>query len=491
MTGRQVIGSDLVLLAASIAQAHRLPRIAALGPAEWPESRLAYPGLDLVELVDQEGGRRSLGASWARRPARWPPAPGRQRGRAANGLAEAVALVDVGDGIAIPESSRALLEAPVAIVRADADPDALAMALHDAGADPTLVGWDPGGAALAIVDRQVPAVPPATPDDFRVLAIVTSYNEADIIESTIAALRADGVDVHVIDNWSSDGTFEIASRLAARGGVTVERYPAEPVATYEWASLLGRVEEVAARTPASWYIHHDADERRSGPWEGSLRDALWRADQSGFNAVDHIVLTFYPTDDAFVPGSDPATHFHSFEFGASPDLLVQVKAWRATSGPVRLVESGGHDAAFAGRRVFPYRFLLKHYPIRSQAHGERKVLGERLGRWNERERARGWHVQYDGVAAGHRFVRSPDGLLTFDEQTRRRYLVPLVSGIGVAPRPVPSWATRGRMAAGVFRAARAAAGSPLAMRARRAGLARAPIVGRPARWVRRRLLAGR
>ena len=50
--------------------------------------------------------------------------------------------------------------------------------------------------------------------------MLTAYNEADILESTIEALRRDGADVHVIDNWSTDGTYEIALRLAELGVIS-------------------------------------------------------------------------------------------------------------------------------------------------------------------------------------------------------------------------------------------------------------------------------
>lgn len=74
--------------------------------------------------------------------------------------------------------------------------------------------------------------------------------------------------------------------------------------------------------------------------------------------------------------------------GFAPEF-IQRKAWRrpADAGTVSLVPSGGHDVLFAGRRIYPYKFLLKHYSIRSQRHGGKKVWRERKSRWNEGERA--------------------------------------------------------------------------------------------------------
>jgi hypothetical protein len=100
-----------------------------------------------------------------------------------------------------------------------------------------------------------------------------------------------------------------------------------------------------------------------------------------------------------------------------------VKAWKNIHQSVQLSESGGHDARLPHRRVFPFNFLLKHYPVRSQAHGERKVFRDRAPRWDPQERAGGWHIQYDHVDAGHNFVREKASLLEFDETFDSRYLM--------------------------------------------------------------------
>jgi hypothetical protein len=76
----------------------------------------------------------------------------------------------------------------------------------------------------------------------------------------------------------------------------------------------------------------------------------------------------------------------------------------------------GHDINFEGRRTFPYRFVQDHYPVRSQAHGMRKVFGERLERFSPEERAKGLHIHYDHYDKETNFVVSREGLCS---RTRR------------------------------------------------------------------------
>jgi glycosyltransferase involved in cell wall biosynthesis len=296
-------------------------------------------------------------------------------------------------------------------------------------------------AVLHAPDIEPPTAP--APGDFRVMAVVPTYNEEDVIEQTLGYLIAEQVHVYVLDNWSTDRTVERATAFLGRGLIGVEQFPpAGPPATYDLDSIMRRVEQISEQASViDWVILHDADERRRSPWPGvGLRDALWRVDRSGFSCVDHVTLNFWPVDDAFDPERDDMErYFRYFQFSNHPGHFHQRRAWRRSVGPVSLAPSAGHDVTFAGRRVYPYKFLLKHYPIRSQHHGERKVLRERVQRWNVQERARGWHRQYDDVRVDQ-FIKDPGALLRFEPEFESRYLLERLSGVGVFETP-PAWAT--------------------------------------------------
>ena len=233
-----------------------------------------------------------------------------------------------------------------------------------------------------------------------VVAIMAVRNEGDIITQTLHKLTSQGIGVYIIDNWSSDGTADQVALFAGRGLVGYERFPAEgPSPYFSLGSLLRRTEQLHLELGARWTIHHDADEVREAAWEGlTYREGLLEAERHGFNCVNHVVVNFRPLDEGYSQGMDFEHRLRHFEWPYLPGHFAQLKAWR-TREAVQLHTTGGHCVRFAGQRTCPETFILKHYPIRSRAHGEIKVLQERLPRFDPEERARGWHVHYDSLAS--------------------------------------------------------------------------------------------
>jgi SAM-dependent methyltransferase len=75
-----------------------------------------------------------------------------------------------------------------------------------------------------------------------VAAIINVYNEADILEHVVRYLNDQGVHVHIVDNWSTDGSYEIATTLVDQGACSnVVRFPVEPSTDYDWLGLLLRL----------------------------------------------------------------------------------------------------------------------------------------------------------------------------------------------------------------------------------------------------------
>jgi len=313
--------------------------------------------------------------------------------------------------------------------------------LRHSGLPPTFIGLTVNNnknlekkTILAIVDNGVSLCLSEPPQDFHPLAIIATYNDRDVAPHVLRKLLDDEIDLHILDNWLDDGSYDdILSVLSLAPSSFLERFPSHPERYYEWKKILDRKAQIAAQHVGRWIIHQDSDEVRLSPWFGiSLRKGLWIADQAGFNAVDFTVLDFRPVNDTFTVGDDPEVKLRRFEFGRRPGHFKQVKAWKQGPEPVSLSPSGGHDAQFSGRRVFPYKFILKHYPFRNSEQARRKVLKERKERFSPREREMGWHIQYDQYSDDSCFLWNEGQLVTFDDRdTRNHYMTELISGIGI------------------------------------------------------------
>ncbi len=267
----------------------------------------------------------------------------------------------------------------------------------------------------------------------RIQAIVTCYNEEDIIGHTIEYLIKQGIYVHVIDNWSIDQSSNIIKKYVDISKfVTSEQFPVSgPSKTYDWEKILTKVQNHAMKKASEfdWFVHHDADEVRESPFEQikGLRKGIEVVDKSGFNAIDHTVINFGLVKDGFDGSQDLEKWFKYFSFGEKKDFHhKQVKAWKS-SGRVNLASSGGHIAEFDKQRIFPYRFLLKHYPLRSLKQASQKIFRDRKKRFNEEERKKNWHVQYDAIISEDDLLVDVSKLIKYDrEKIFRKYIKPTI-----------------------------------------------------------------
>jgi hypothetical protein len=177
---------------------------------------------------------------------------------------------------------------------------------------------------------------------------------------------------------------------------------------------------------------NDADEIRWSPWQNvSLREAFSFIDSLGYSAIDYTVFNFAPTKEGFNENHDPLTFFKYGEFSGMDGHFVQVKTWK-NNPEAELAPSGGHHVAFSQQRIFPLKFFLGHYPIRSTRHGMEKIFKERQSRFTKAEKQKGWHVQYNDIREDTSFIKNKAGLVRFGtDKFWQDFILERLSGVGI------------------------------------------------------------
>ena len=221
-----------------------------------------------------------------------------------------------------------------------------------------------------------------------VVALLATYNEERFIGGCLEHLLQQNLQVYLIDNCSTDETVAIARRYSGDGVIGIETVPRAK--TFTWRPLLERKEHLANVLDADWFMNVDADEIRLAPQANrGLAEAFAEVESQGYNAVNFQEFTFIPTQEE--PDHDHPDFLKSmlryYPFLASP--LNQVKAWKRQLGAVEFAWSAGHKARFAGMRIAPQDFVMKHYQFLSIPHALRKYI-ERI--YDQGELKAGWHL---------------------------------------------------------------------------------------------------
>lgn len=227
----------------------------------------------------------------------------------------------------------------------------------------------------------------------RILALLAVRNEIRFVDSCLRHLVDHGIETHVIDNGSTDGTVELVETWLGHGVVQLDHQPW--VGTFELREQLRLKELIATSSAADWFMHLDADERREPPLPYStLAEAILDVDRRGYNAIDFDEFVFVPTaEDPDFDGPDFEQRmrwYYHYE-PTSPDRY-RVNAWKRTT-PIDLAGQGGHHVRFPGIRVFPRPFIMRHYPVLGLEHAKQKY-GTRV--FSDAELGDSWHGDRSG-----------------------------------------------------------------------------------------------
>jgi glycosyltransferase involved in cell wall biosynthesis len=242
----------------------------------------------------------------------------------------------------------------------------------------------------------------------RISAVIPTYNEDDIIYWTVQNLVSQDIQVHVLDNESTDSTPQIArgfpgSQVSLSFFYTHGQFNEE---------LQGKnVQMILRKLEASsdWLLKNDADEFLEAPFYGmSLREGIELADRLGFNCIGVRSFTFFPMSDEVphIPGDDVRKYYDHFkiwnavdrwtpEFHPQPNELWKINMFKCRAG---VFYSDPHTVSpLAKVALFPHLFILRHYPYRRPERTQKRLLVERRDRmsiWNIENRVSCHYIKY-------------------------------------------------------------------------------------------------
>ena len=69
----------------------------------------------------------------------------------------------------------------------------------------------------------------------KIVGMLPVFNDEDIIEEVIEHLLSQGINLVVLDNGSTDETYEICKRFVGKGILQLHQYKSD---TYDWSIIL-------------------------------------------------------------------------------------------------------------------------------------------------------------------------------------------------------------------------------------------------------------
>lgn len=222
--------------------------------------------------------------------------------------------------------------------------------------------------------------------------MIPVYNEADNIGYVIEHLISQGIELVILDNGSTDDSYDICSGYLNKGVLSLEVVRTE---RYEFDLLVERLYDAALSFNADWVLLNAADEFLESPHPDlTLKEAIEIDDSRGYNLIQFNNFEFFPTEKD-LRKKEPDVQRRIKHYTWNDDL--QFRCWKIYPG-MKVSGTAGHYPIFPASvkcKIAKTKYVLRHYRIRSYRHGLRKIFTDRLPRYPPEAKKLGRHVHYD------------------------------------------------------------------------------------------------
>lgn len=238
----------------------------------------------------------------------------------------------------------------------------------------------------------------------RCLAPLLCYNDADILEENILYLTSQNHDIIAWDHGSTDDTAKILDKY---NDILLERrfLPRE----FDFYKLYETMAEHLIQNWISkydWISWPDQDEFLEGPFRNkSYYEYITDVFNAGYDWIqfDNFNYWFTDKDDSSILSPIKRVRHYSL----FPSCAPRITSWRASHTNVD--RKFGHGP-ISGKK-FPIHFVMRHYPIRSEAQMIRRLEKDRVNIARN-----GQNIHYEGMQSkGIDRLRIPSNALNFDD----------------------------------------------------------------------------
>jgi len=117
----------------------------------------------------------------------------------------------------------------------------------------------------------------------KIIGMIPVYNDEDFIEEVLEHLISQEVPLVVLDNGSTDGTYEICKKFLGKGILNLHQFKTDRFKV----ELVHRIlYDMALLHSPDWVIRSDSDEiLETGVQDHTLKQGIEQADAEGYNLI--------------------------------------------------------------------------------------------------------------------------------------------------------------------------------------------------------------
>lgn len=203
----------------------------------------------------------------------------------------------------------------------------------------------------------------------KIVRMMAVYNEMDVLPQNIDWYCRAGFRTVVVDNGSTDGSYEYCRAAWSRGEIdALNRIPTED---HEWSTLLARLCELAQAQQPAWLMLTAPDEFFETATGEDLRAAMEADIEAGYNLIKFYNMEFWMTEKDDPADPDPLTrirHYSCYD-------VDMYRAYPNVAG-IDIVRNLSHRPVFPDGipdRPSPRLYVSRHYKLRTIEQASRKI----------------------------------------------------------------------------------------------------------------------